>query len=116
MSELVCLENKTLSVAVDPDHGGRIVRFTDRRFGFEHAWYDASRLPVNPALDYDGNFAGGFDELLPNDVPRSRRALDFAAERSEGRNENRAGRCAARLRTDVFADDVAFRKHADFGI
>lgn len=69
MSEPVCLENETLSVAVDPDHGGRIVRFSDRRFGFEHAWYDASRLPVNPALDYDGNFAGGFDELLPNDVP-----------------------------------------------
>ena len=68
MSELVCLENETLSVAVDPDHGGRIVRFTDRRFGFEHAWYDASRLPVNPALDYDGNFAGGFDEMFPSAV------------------------------------------------
>lgn len=63
------LENNFLQIVTDSSHGGRIVRFFDKRGGGEQLWYDASRLPVNPALDYDGNFAGGIDELLPCDLP-----------------------------------------------
>lgn len=63
------IENDALRVTVDPIHGGRITGFMDKIRGTEQLWYDPARLPVNPALDYDGNFAGGMDELLPNDPP-----------------------------------------------
>ena len=63
------LENDFLRITLDPAHGGRIIAFQDKCSGQEMLWYDSSRLPVNPALDYDGNFAGGMDELLPNDPP-----------------------------------------------
>ena len=65
------LENQRLSVEIDAAHGGRITSFFDKELKKEFLWYDASRLPVNPALDYDGNFAGGMDELLPNDPPEN---------------------------------------------
>ena len=63
------LENDYLKITVDPSHGGRIIGFLNKLRGAEQIWYDPSRLPVDPALDYDGNFAGGMDELLPNDPP-----------------------------------------------
>ncbi len=63
------LENDFLRITIDPAHGGRVVSCFDKHKAEELLWYDSSRLPVNPALDYDGNFAGGMDELLPNDPP-----------------------------------------------
>ena len=63
------LENDYLRIEVDPQHGGRITSFLGKQTQTEFLWYDAARLPVNPALDYDGNFAGGMDELLPCDLP-----------------------------------------------
>lgn len=65
------LENQFLRIAVDPGHGGRIVSFYDKIRQTEQLWYDPERLPVKPELDYDGNFAGGMDELLPNDPPEA---------------------------------------------
>ena len=55
------LENSLLRIEVDPEHGGRVTSFFAKMTQTELLWYDASRLPVNPALDYDGNFAGGMD-------------------------------------------------------
>ena len=66
---MLTLKNEALQVLVDPEHGGRIVSFVELRGGTEFVCYDLRRLPVDPSLDYDGNFAGGFDELLPNDPP-----------------------------------------------
>lgn len=66
---MLTLKNEALQVLVDPEHGGRIVSFVELRGGTEFVCYDPRRLPVDPSLDYDGNFAGGFDELLPNDPP-----------------------------------------------
>lgn len=63
------LENSRLRVEVDPEHGGRITSLFDKESQTEFLWYDASRLPVKPELDYEGNFAGGIDELLPCDLP-----------------------------------------------
>ena len=63
------LENSLLRIEVDPNHGGRITSFLGKQTQTEMLWYDATRLPVNPVLDYDGNFAGGMDELVPCDLP-----------------------------------------------
>ena len=41
----------------------------DKESQVEFLWYDASRLPVKPELDYDENFASRIDELLPCDLP-----------------------------------------------
>ncbi|MBO4619279.1 MAG: hypothetical protein J5654_04140 [Victivallales bacterium] len=63
------LENSLLRIEVDSEHGGRVTSFFAKTTQTELLWYDATRLPVNPTLDYDGNFAGGMDELLPCDPP-----------------------------------------------
>ena len=56
---MLTLKNEALQVLVDPEHGGRIVSFVELRGGTEFVCYDPRRLPVDPSLDYDGNFAGG---------------------------------------------------------
>lgn len=65
----VHLENSFISVKLDPSCGGRIVSLFDKEYNREFLWYDETRVPADPALDYDGNFAGGMDELLPCDLP-----------------------------------------------
>ena len=66
--EYLELANDLLSVKADPACGGRIVSFYDKEHAREYIWYDEKRLPADPLLDYDGNFAGGMDELLPCDL------------------------------------------------
>ena len=65
------LGNEFLSVKTDSSAGGRIISLFDKTAGRELLWYDASRVPADPELDYDGNFAGGMDELLPCDPPEN---------------------------------------------
>ena len=69
MSHKPILENDFLKIVIDPAMGGRIISFYDKKRQFEQLWYDSGREPMDPALDYDGNFAGGMDELLPCDIP-----------------------------------------------
>jgi hypothetical protein len=70
---LVCLESPFLKVAVAPGVGGRIVSLVDKATGHEFLWRNAAlkleRLP--PGSEYDPNFYGGIDELLPNDIPET---------------------------------------------
>ena len=63
------LENPCLRITVDPACGGRVTGFFAKKTAREFFWFDRSRPPADPALDYDGNFAGGMDELLPCDLP-----------------------------------------------
>ncbi|MBO5724963.1 MAG: hypothetical protein J6S58_09070 [Lentisphaeria bacterium] len=67
--DLPVLENEFLRVTVDPSCGGRVISLLDLEHGFEHVAYDASYVPADPEKDYDSNFAGGMDELLPCDLP-----------------------------------------------
>lgn len=68
---LVRLESDWLQVDVAPSVGGRIVSLRDRASGHEFLWRNAAlRLQrQEPGSEYDPNFYGGIDELLPNDVP-----------------------------------------------
>lgn len=68
-ARMLTLENEFLRVSVDPSNGGRITSITDLEHGFEHVAYDPAYVPADPAKDYDSNFAGGMDELLPCDLP-----------------------------------------------
>ena len=67
--EFLTLENPFLRISVDPLAGGRVTSLLDREYDFEHVAYDPSYVPADPEKDYDSNFAGGMDELLPCDLP-----------------------------------------------
>jgi len=65
----VTLANDRLSVEVIPELGGRIWSLRDHR-GIEWIWHNPHvPLKKNDAgSDYDDNWAGGWEELFPNDA------------------------------------------------
>jgi hypothetical protein len=65
------LESDALRVDVAPGVGGRVVSLVEKGGGHEFLWRNrALRLErLAPASEYDPNFFGGIDELLPNDLP-----------------------------------------------
>ena len=67
---IVRMESAQLRVDVAPSVGGRIVSIIDKRTGHEFLWRNqALRLELKPSgTEYDPNFYGGIDELLPNDL------------------------------------------------
>jgi hypothetical protein len=68
---IVRLESDHLRVDVAPGVGGRVVSLVEKSGGHEFLWRNrALRLESLPAgSEYDPNFFGGIDELLPNDIP-----------------------------------------------
>ena len=72
-SRIVRLRSEHLEVDVAPEVGGRIVGIRHLGSGHEFLWRN-SRLrlePQPPGSEYDPNFYGGIDELLPNDIPET---------------------------------------------
>jgi len=67
---IVRLESTHLRVDVAPGVGGRVISLIDKHTGHEFLWHNQSlRLELKPAgTEYDPNFYGGIDELLPNDL------------------------------------------------
>src|SRR4051794_39920703 len=70
---IVRLESELLRVDVAPQVGGRIVSLVDKSTGRDFLWRNASlSLARSPSgTEYDPNFYGGIDELLPNDLPET---------------------------------------------
>ncbi len=70
---IVRLESEQLRVDVAPTVGGRVVSLVEKAGGHEFLWRNrALRLASLPAgSEYDPNFFGGIDELLPNDIPEA---------------------------------------------
>ena len=68
---VVRLESAHLRVDVAPEVGGRIISVVDSKSGNEFLWRnEALRLErLAAGTEYDPNFYGGIDELIPNDVP-----------------------------------------------
>ena len=75
---LVRLESDFLRADIAPSVGGRIVSLFNKGSGREFLWRNSKlkleRLP--PASEYDPNFYGGIDELLPNDIPEVLNGID----------------------------------------
>jgi hypothetical protein len=70
---IVRLESDHLQVDVAPSVGGRVVRFAHKPSGHDFLWRNTS-LPLelkSSGTEYDPNFYGGIDELLPNDIPEA---------------------------------------------
>ena len=68
---IIRLESNALRVDVAPSIGGRIVSLVTKISGYDFLWRNrkVSLRPLAPGAEYDPNFYGGIDELLPNDIP-----------------------------------------------
>ena len=69
--ELVTIENDALSVSVLPGAGGKIWSIISRAHDFDVLWHHPAIAPAAhpPGTLFDDVWAGGWDEVLPNDAP-----------------------------------------------
>src|SRR5437879_4094751 len=67
------LQNEALRLEVLPELGGKLWSLEDLRLGRQFLWQQPglSPRPLPQGSDYDDNFFGGMDELLPNDIPEA---------------------------------------------
>jgi Domain of unknown function (DUF5107) len=72
------LESDFLSVHIAPAVGGRILSIVHKPTGQEFLWRNQNlRLErLGHGSEYDPNFYGGIDELLPNDIPENINGID----------------------------------------
>lgn len=70
--QVVRLENEELRVDILPDVGAKIYSFIHKTSGREMLWRNPRLLPERQVYgaSFDDNWSGGWDELLPNDLPR----------------------------------------------
>lgn len=70
---VVRLENDLLKMDAAPSVGGRIISVVDKASGHEFLWRNKNLKlrRLKPGSEYDPNFYGGIDELLPNDMPEN---------------------------------------------
>ena len=70
---LLTIENDDLRVEVAPSLGGKVTSVYNKQLKNEFLWHNDG-LPLaeqEAGADYDSNFWGGIDELLPNDIPET---------------------------------------------
>lgn len=75
---IVRLENDFLQVDVAPSIGGRLVNLLEKSTRHQFLWHN-TRLKLeklSAGSEYDPNFYGGIDELLPNDIPEPINGVD----------------------------------------
>jgi hypothetical protein len=75
---IVRMESDFLQVDIAPGVGGRIVNILGKPSGYQFLWHNA-RLKLekqSPGAEYDPNFYGAVDELLPNDIPERLNGVD----------------------------------------
>ncbi len=67
---VISLENRFLRVVICPALGARVLHFEHRSGGTDLLWHNPRiehrAVPIGSC--YDDNFAGGWDELFPNDL------------------------------------------------
>lgn len=77
--EAVTLESDLLKAVVVPAVGGRVISLIHKPTGHEFLWRNPNlRLAaLSAGSEYDPNFYGGIDELLPNDLPETVDGVDL---------------------------------------
>jgi hypothetical protein len=75
---IIRLESDLLRADVAPAVGGRVLSLVEKTGGHEFLWRNQNlRLRALPAgSEYDPNFYGGIDELMPNDIPEKINGVD----------------------------------------
>jgi hypothetical protein len=77
--EIISGENNHLRFSIAPSLGGKIISIFNKHLQKEFLWTNEN-LPLqqlSSGVDYDTNFYGGIDELLPNDIPESIDGIDY---------------------------------------
>lgn len=78
-TQLLSLENDLLKVVVAPDIGGRFISIYNKALNNEFLWHNPrlNLKRMSPGADYDSNFWGGIDELIPNDIPEKINGINY---------------------------------------
>ena len=71
--EVLIGENDPIKFEIVPAAGGKIISVFNKDIKKEFLWRNTHLLleKLQPGADYDANFIGGIDELLPNDIPET---------------------------------------------
>lgn len=71
--ELFTGENDHIKFEIVPAAGGKILSVYNKHLQKEFLWRNKNLLLEShqPGADYDANFLGGIDELIPNDIPET---------------------------------------------
>ncbi len=77
--EVITCENGHIKFEIAPAAGGKIISIFNKKLGKEFLWRNESLLleTLETGADYDSNFYGGIDELLPNDIPENIDGVDY---------------------------------------
>ena len=77
--EILTGENDFIKFKIAPAAGGKILSIYNKQLGKEFLWRNENiRLQTHQdGADYDANFYGGIDELIPNDIPENVDAVDY---------------------------------------
>lgn len=77
--ELFTGENDHIKFEIVPAAGGKIISVYNKKLDKEFLWRNADLLleTHKPGADYDSNFIGGIDELIPNDIPENIDGVDY---------------------------------------
>jgi hypothetical protein len=77
--EVITCENGHIKFEIAPAVGGKIISIFNKKLGKEFLWRNESLLleTLETGADYDSNFYGGIDELLPNDIPENIDGVDY---------------------------------------
>ena len=68
----ITLRNDIITVAVLPVMGGKIIGMRFNGEDRNYIWFDERQATkYDPAADYDPQFSGGIEELLPSDIPET---------------------------------------------
>ncbi len=68
---LLVIENDLIRTVLAPDLGGKFTSVYNKKLAKEFLWHNISQdlEKLDAGADYDTNFWGGIDELIPNDIP-----------------------------------------------
>lgn len=77
--QIITLENEYLRCSIAPAIGGKIVSVYNKQLHKEFLWKNKNLFlkQLKHGDDYDSNFWGGIDELIPNDIPENIDGIDY---------------------------------------